>query len=273
MTYDRPPAFIPATPEYVLAAIRDSYRQQCQYDPETEPDVDLTFNTTIDEWRSACDLIPWRELGRVLDDEWSLGRPQDAWRTVLTPEWKRTLRTLCEFISEGAIRPSIEPATILGTTCLPAGAFLAVRSLLRDAGANVDSVRPSTPLDEYTRDYLGVFLGPISRLAPNAIPDAQLSMSGTNQIMSLLESFSTVGYLISILIVQIGYFLFRSPLVVAGGTILAVVSLAATRMTVHDSPQSQVVFGSLRTFGDLARVLADGSQTTGRPQRTTDGAG
>jgi hypothetical protein len=114
MTYDRPPAFIPATPEYVLAAIRDSYRQQCQYDPETEPDVDLTFNTTIDEWRSACDLIPWRELGRVLDDEWSLGRPQDAWRTVLTPEWKRTLRTLCEFISEGAIRPSIEPATILG---------------------------------------------------------------------------------------------------------------------------------------------------------------
>jgi hypothetical protein len=57
MTFDRPPTYLPATPDYVLAVIRDYHRQQCQFDREAEPDVELTFQTTIAEWRCSCILL------------------------------------------------------------------------------------------------------------------------------------------------------------------------------------------------------------------------
>ena len=85
------------------------------------------------------------------------------------------MRDVCELIAKDSMRPAIEPLTILGKPCLPAGAFLAIRSLLHDAGADTDSIRPSTPLGDYTRHHLDVFLGPISRLAPNALPPVRMS--------------------------------------------------------------------------------------------------
>jgi hypothetical protein len=47
-----PTADEPATPEFVLAVIRDIHRQQCQYDPEAQPDMSLTFDSTVAEWQS-----------------------------------------------------------------------------------------------------------------------------------------------------------------------------------------------------------------------------
>jgi hypothetical protein len=166
--YDRPPVYVPASPEYILAVIRDSHRQQCQSDPEAESGVELTFETTVDEWRYACDLLDWPHLARGLADQWKLDCPDDAWRNLLEPATERTLHDLCEFLARGATRPSVDPVRIMGTSCLTAGAFLTIRWILRDAGADVVAVTPSTPLCEYTRRYRGVFLGPISWLAESA---------------------------------------------------------------------------------------------------------
>lgn len=246
MTYDRPPVAAPATSEYILDAIRDSHRQQCQFDPEAEPDAELTFETTVADWRSACDLLDWRPLGRALDSEWSLGRPDAAWRSVLEPAKERTLRDVCDFVASGAMRPSIEPMSILGVTCFPAGVFLAIRSLLREAGADVGSLAPSTPLDEYNRRYLGVFLGPISRLAPNALPAVRVSTPWYD--------LSIAGFLLGLVVASAGWFV--SPLATAAGVILALTSWAGSWIAARYLPPSKVEFGSLRTFRDLAGVVA-----------------
>jgi hypothetical protein len=248
VTYDRPPAYVPATADYVLAVIRDSHRQQCQFDPEAEPDVELTFQTTIAEWRSSCDLLEWRQLGRALDSQWNLGRPDTAWHAVLEPAEVRTLRELCEFIARGTVRPSVEPVNIMGSTCLTAGAFLAIRSLLRDAGADVDSVAPSTPLDQYARRHLAVFLGPISWLAPNALPEIKMSTPWYD--------LSSAGCLLGLLIATVGCFV--SPFVTATGVILAMVSWAAVWISARLLLPSSVTFGNVRTFRDLAKVVAEG---------------
>jgi hypothetical protein len=232
--------------------IRDSYRQQCQFDEAAEPDVELTFETTIAEWRSSCDLLEWQQLGRALDSEWKLGRPDTAWHTVLEPAKARTLRELCAFIAQDAVRPSIEPFRIMGSTCLTAGAFLAIRSLLRDAGADVDSVAPSTPLDQYTRRHLAVFLGPISRLAPNALPVIKMSTPWYD--------LSSAGFLLGLFLVPVGWFI--SPLAQAAGIILAVISWAALWISARFLLPSEVAFGNLRTFRELARVVADGARQT-----------
>jgi hypothetical protein len=248
MTYDRPPAYVPATPDYVLAVIRDWHRQQCQFDPEAEQDVELTFQTAIAEWRSSCDLLEWRQLGRALDSQWNLGRPDTAWHAVLEPAKARTLRELCEFIARGAVRPSVEPLSIMGSKCLTAGAFLAIRSLLRDAGADVDSVAPSTPLDQYARRHVAVFLGPISWLAPNALPEINMSTPWYD--------LSSAGCFLGLLIATVGCFI--SPFVTVAGVILAVVSLAAIWISDRLRLPSNVTFGNLRTFRDLAKVVAEG---------------
>jgi len=265
VTYYRPPVYLPATPDYVLAVIRDSHRQQCQFDPEAEPDAELTFETTIAEWRSACDLLDWRRLGRALDLEWKLGRSDAAWRTVLEPAKERTIRELCEFVAQGSVWPVIEPVSILGSTCLTAGAFLAIRSLLREAGADVSTVRPSMPLGEFARQHLGVFLGPISWLAPNTLPEVQINTPWYDPCLA--------GFLLGLFAASAGSW-FSSPLIVTAGGLLALTSWIATLKTARFLAPSSVKFGDLQTFRDLATLVAEGvarARSPGETARQDDG--
>jgi len=253
MTYDSPPVFIPASPEYILDVIRDSHRQQCQYDSEADPGVELTFETTIAEWRYACDLLGWRRLGRALEGEWKLGRRDSDWREILEPARKRTLGDVCRFIASGAVRPTIKPLNILGATCRPAGAFLAIRSLLREAGVDADSVAPSTPLHEYTRRYPDVFLGAITRLAPNTLPPVRFVVSGWFCMVEL-------GVVLGFMAAAIGWVV--SPLATAGG-VVAIASWMTGRVVARSTPLFGVEFGGLRTFRDLAVAIAEGAQAIG----------
>jgi hypothetical protein len=54
------------TSDEVLAILVDQHRLQSQVDPEAEPDALLTFDSSIADWRSACDLLGWRGLGQAL---------------------------------------------------------------------------------------------------------------------------------------------------------------------------------------------------------------
>ncbi len=251
MTDDRPVRMIPATPAYVLAVLRDGHRQQCRVDFEAEPEADLTFATTIAEWQSACDLISTRALAPILDEEWGLGRPAWAWREVLEPSGTRTLGDLCGFIARGAIRPTVEPARLLGKTCLPAGAFLRIRSLLRDAGADEAHLRPSTALDEYARLHLAVFLGPISRLAPGALPGVEACWGWTARGVGF---GMTVMFPWFTLIVGVS----EASLWLGAGFFLACAIFGLMPLGPAQPPE-RAEFPGLQTFGDLARVVAAGS--------------
>lgn len=253
MTHDRPPVFVPANSQYVLDVIRDNHRQQHRFDPAADPDAELTFETTVADWRDACDLLDWRPLGRALDETWGLGRSDEAWRSVLEPAKERSLRDVCEFIASGGRMPSIEPAGFLGATCLPAGAFLAIRSLLRDAGADASSIAPSTPLDEYARRHGGVFLGPISRLAPGSLPPVTVSTPWYDlcinmACLALLAAFA--GSLVMTMAELAG------AVLVIAGVVVFLASWIGIRISAPLLP-AKVEFGSLRTFRDLACVVAE----------------
>jgi hypothetical protein len=70
----------PATPEYVLAVIVDEHRQQSRWDPEAQPEAVLTMQSSIAQWREACDLLPWRKLGYVLNQSWSIDCSDEEWQ-------------------------------------------------------------------------------------------------------------------------------------------------------------------------------------------------
>ena len=166
--------FVPVTPEYVLAVERDLHRQACRFDYCCDGEIDLTLDSTIEDWRNAMDLLPARQLGRAMNEVWGIHISDRDWRAVLSPPRRKTLLDVAELISQHAVRPQLRPLAIAGTQCLPAAAFLAIKDSLAKAGADVSNVAPSTRLAEFARRYPNVFMCDVARFAPGAMPDVDL---------------------------------------------------------------------------------------------------
>jgi hypothetical protein len=235
----------PATAEYVLAVIRDSHRQQCEYDPEAEADIDLTFDSTIAEWRMACDLLAWRPLSRALDKWFSVKLPASEWKDWLEPASEKRMGRLCEAIARRATRERVIPKNILGNPCQSASVFLAVRELLEKAGADVSCLRPDAAVAEYARDYPGVFLDELSRLYPGRLPLVRIS----TPVHNILAAALVILLLISGLCRLLGYW--------SGVAWAAVGALAAVFGLIIASilPPKSVSFGNVTTFRDLVNAL------------------
>ena len=246
LTY--PPDFDPATPAYILAVLQDDHRQQCQFDGEADSDAVLGFDTTVNDWRDACDLVGWHELGRALNTTWNINRSDAEWFAVLEPAGVRRLEGVCQWIASQTHRPRVRPARLLGKSCGPAGAFLTVRSLLHEAGEPVGGLRPATPLAPYARRHAHLFLGPIARLAPGALPPVQIQ----TPIYDRAVGCAGLGFLIF----MVGYWL--------GGLLIPIAAIAlilagccGTWIAAQLLPAS-VEFAGLQTFGDLAVRLDAG---------------
>lgn len=242
------------TPEFVLEVLRDEHRQLSQVDDCVDPDVELTFETTITEWRHACDLLPWRPLGRAENKVWGMELPDKEWKRALTPGSTSTLRNVCELIASYATRPAVRPVMLFGKPCLAAGAFLAVRSMLERDGADVRKIAPSTALEPYLRAHLETFLGPISMLAPGALPAVKVRWSSNCDFGTILLVVS-VGLFIAGCLTSAVDSLVPSALLLVGVMLLMIHQLFV-HLVHRPASLDAVQFGELRTFRDLAELLS-----------------
>jgi len=248
----------PATPEYVLEVIRDEYRQQLQFDPEAEPGVELKFETTVSEWRATCDLVAWKPLGKALGVKWDFAATDGEWKHVLEPAEQKRLVDVCNFIASRATRSEILPSRLLGTTCHRGGTFLAIRAMLAESGADVHALRPSSPITPYINKYPDVFLGPISRLAPNVLPLIKVH----NSSLKLgLYSISYGGLILSFVFSSFSIFLLSVASVV---TLLPIVFLPFVSVRCE--------FPGIVTFRDLVEIVcAEDARPTHHSSETRDG--
>lgn len=232
----------PATPDYVLEVIRDSYRQQLQLDQEAEPGIELGFNSTVSEWRAACDLLPWKPLGRALSLQWQFDATSSEWKAVLEPSCKMKLVDVCGFIAARAVRHEILPSRLLGTLCYSGGAFLAVRKMLMESGANVNALRPSASIAPYLNRYPNTFLDPVSRLAPNRLPLIKVRAP----VQAGLRMLFLAG-----LIATSAFGCFDQFLMASVSMIIA----ALSAVSLHIAPTAQYEFPGIVTFRDLVGHL------------------
>ena len=163
-------------------------------------------------------------------------------------------------IASRAVRPLIRPSRLSGTGCEPAGAFLTIRSLLHEAGAAAGEIAPSTRLGPYTRRFAGVFLGPISRLAPGVLPPVR--------IRTPVYDAAILSLVVAGVSLVIGACTGVNLLTVAGGVLIAS-SYALTWYAARCLLPASAEFGELRTFRDLAVVVAAGRPT--EPNAAADG--
>jgi hypothetical protein len=232
------------TPDEVLAILIDQHRHQSQVDPEAEPDVVLTFDSSIADWRLACDLVGWRGLGRALNDEWGMSLGLAEWREVWEPPKERTLRTLCHTISREAEIEGLPDRGLMGCGSPDGRALRAVRAVLIRLGMPREEIRSATPITPLMSRYGWRFLSPCLRLAPGALP--ALKHVGRFH-RTLLFAFGVL------IIASIGLAVFRSP-VTAWSLILALVVLVLLWIP-HPLFRGSLVLPGVATLGDLAACL------------------
>lgn len=253
MNFEYPIIAEAATPEYVLEVLRADHRFALDHDPEAEP-AELSFDSSVGEWREACDLLAWRPLGRALNKDWAVSISDRAWQRALEPSSSRTLQDVCTLIARHATRPLVRPARLLSSNCATAGAFLTVRSLLRDAGAPSEDIKPSTPLAPYTRRYPDVFLTSVKRLSPGTFPAVRIDRP--------VQSVALTAFLVGWLMVVLGS---SNELRLAGAAVSLVAFLVLCLAARFVSP-SRVGLGDLRTFSDLARSICGTSRPSNPAQ-------
>ena len=237
----------PLAAETVLAILRDSYIQQCQYDPEAEPDVELSFESSVEEWRYACDLVSWKPLGKAMNTWFQINHTEEQWREVLEPAESKSLLGVCELISSSATRPSVVPLKIFGNSCLEAGAFITLRAALANSGLPVEELRPSTKLHPWLLKHWGGFSDVVGKIAPEALPPVEVEENFIQRFSYWLFGFGIIAWLVSI-VIDYEFISLVAPTAFISGFVLI---LIASRM----SPK-RVSFGKLETIGDVCRLIS-----------------
>ena len=228
----------------ILEIIRDRYRHAEQLDPEAERGLDLTFESTVAEWRNSCDLLPFAELWPALNTWFGVAFRASEWLEVLEPAEQKHLCGVCTLIATQASRPTVRPFPVAGIECWSAGTFLTIRALLSRAGVPVEKIRPSTPLAGYAREYGAVFISEIGRLAPGALPVPKIEHTAAHK---LSIAALCAGFVVMLLVFK-WYALFIAS------TVLIVIGFGGVWISSKYPPKA-VKFGDLVTFRDLTEIV------------------
>lgn len=239
------------TPQEVLEILRDNVRQN-PYAFIDDPNTELLMSTSVRDWQIDADLLPWDELADAFNSYWQMNVSRDEWEQVLAPESKKTVGHICELIASHAQIENVDPPSLFGRQCVPAGVFFAVRTLLSRGGADVANLTPSSELRSYAIQHPDVFVNEISRLAPGRLPAIQMEHPSDRWLLVLMVAW--VSLMISAAVSPFVPWLWIPVLIVAVG------AYAALNLTSRMEP-TNVQFGSLQTFRDLCYQLAPGIRT------------
>jgi hypothetical protein len=254
MPADYPTGTEPATPEYVFSYFEAIYRQALSI-REAHPDQSPTFDTTVKQYMDSClayEGMSWAEFAAFWNKTLQTNVSMVELEATVSPAERRTLRDLCQLLAARSSRPIIRAWPGLGVGCAPAGAFLTVRDMLSEMGANTAAVSPATEIEPALRKYKFDFVNRLLLLAPERVPDYK--------IVHHLDSGACGLFLLGFLFLAgtLPAFLIYPP---AGGiTTMGFIGffIAAVLAVWIGSwlPPKSIGLGSLRTFRDLAYCLA-----------------
>lgn len=235
----------PATPEQILGIFRDW--QRLEFGKVADEKAILSFNTTVSDWRAVSDLHGWRQLGEALNKFFNTTFSKEEWRAAMKPERQRTLWDVCALVASRANLPKIHEAKILGRACKTASAFFALRSHLRLAGLNVELICPSAKLDSCLRLHTQVAIEVICKLVPGRMP----LMKTKFNLGHRLSGWVCFAALVELVAGGIGE---KPEWTVIGSVVFCLAFIAITVFS--NLPPASVRLDSLKTFGDLSRLIA-----------------
>ncbi len=260
------------TPDEAFEVIRECHELAFE-EGFADDEFDFTLRSTLKDWghfevgawgvRGDLAWRTWVSHANVLNEAYGIEVPLTEWKPVLTPLNKRTLGDVCTFLSTKAQVPVVPSPTLLGRPCRTAGAFLTVRSMLWEAGADTQDLRPSTPLDRYASAGFPGVHGDLFRVVPKLLPALHVAHRG-----DFLHLPAGVAFLIGAPLSALFY-----KVTPALGFILPPLMFALLiwvwRASVKNvaKPPHRVKFEGLTTFRDLSYAIA-GTEPSQRARNT-----
>ena len=139
---------------------------------------------------------------------------------------------------------------VMGDCSPAAGAFLAVRRILRDEGVDVHDLRPSSPLKPYLREKWPAVVARLRRLAPGRLPPPR--------VVAPAHVACACGVVASYVLMMIGMVMraWPGPPVGFVGAVCFVGFIIAAFVLDRRVKPCVVRIGAARTFRELCQVLA-----------------
>lgn len=242
------------TNQEVLEVLRANHANLANNDEAD--DIEVSEDTRVVDLVCYWDDISWRTwptAAHVLNDLFGIDASLKEWKPVLTPQKKRTLQDVCEFIAQRAVVAEIPTTSLLGKPCRTAGAFLTIRAMLEEQGVDTSELAPSTPLNRYAIVGMPEICMQLVRAAPSLMSRFMLTYRSEagHILLGVLLFFATVaaGVVAGAYSLALGI-----PLAVLTFGALLLVQRASVDFT---SRPCRVEVNGLQDFRDLSRVLAD----------------
>jgi len=198
------------TPEDILQILKDSYNFQSVFDPEVDAGTKLTFDTSVEDWISICDLVGPKKLAAYYQRLFDISGSSIVLENILVSE-KSNLRDFCNYLAEQADRKLVMPIVVMGAPCLTAAIFKTLMRNLADNGVDVKDVRPDSSLAPlFTKKDAGKWLEQVSKLAPGTIGAFRYKENRIQQTGAYLIGASAIMLIIVSLLWQFHWTLLLS---------------------------------------------------------------
>jgi len=168
------------------------YQFAIEFDPVVNKGMDFNYESSIFDWRDACDLIEPKKLAKVYHQSFNLNRPISELEDILIDENNRTISDFCEYISEHAERQKIEPIRLLGQNCQTASIFRTLKQSLSEKGADTSNLKPSSEINPFFLKYGGILFDEVNRIAPGTMSEFEYKANKIEAIGTKVLFFSIV---------------------------------------------------------------------------------
>jgi hypothetical protein len=230
--------------EEVLRIFQANYLQQQQFDPEVELGEELTFETTIEEWRNICDLLKPHELSGYFNYFFELNIPVDKWLLILQPQETKCLEDLCKFISENAVKPLIKPVKLFGTDCQSAATFKHLISKFESKGIEVKDIQPSSLVEPFAMKNLGILIEEVNKINPSTLPPVEYK---SNFFYNTAGNLFLLGFILLIVSIWVSNLVWPIVISFSSGVIFSWIG--------SKFKPSKTSFAGITTFRDLVEKI------------------
>lgn len=181
----------------ILQMLISQYQFAIEFDPVVNKGMDFNYESSIFDWRDACDLIEPKKLAKVYHKSFKLNRPISEFENILTDENNRTVSDFCEYIAKHAERQKIETIRLLGQNCQTASIFRTLKQNLSNNGADTRNIKPSSEINPFFMKYGGLLVDEVNKIAPGTISEFDFKQNWMSRIG---RNIMFVGILAMILI-------------------------------------------------------------------------
>lgn len=242
------------TIDEVFFIFKEEHRICSQFDPEADPSILLTMNTSIEDWRLSMDLLNWDKLSQYLNKEFEISPNSEEWKNALCPANNRTIQDVCKLISSYAKLEVVKPIKLLGKECISASIFKLIKKNLTKRGVDTTNLKPSSKIEPILKSNFGEFIEQINKNFTGVIPDVQICTTKLDRIYGYACMLSIVTLIIAIFWNSIWY------LPVA--FILISIILGYLNNREFNSNEGMMTIPEIETFWDLIERIVNKEYAT-----------